>query len=428
MVSAVAMPRLGMSMKEGTVVSWPLRLGDPIEKGQIVVVIESEKTEFEVEATAAGVLRHIYVPEGETVPCGTLLAATTTTTEEPFDAEAFRRENDRPLAPAQKPASKPERAPRPSTASSASPPGSRRPVAPAARALARKLGVELDAVAGTGPGGRVVKEDVEAWVRQREGRVQVAAGVHLEVLRDGSGEPAILLPGFGTDVSSLSPQARLLAESHLVLGVNPHGVGLSDAPVQDEYLIETAADDVAGLSQAPAHVIGASLGAAVAIELALRHPSRVRTLTLLTPFVTASARLLAVLEGWCRVAQAQDAEILTRSLLPWLFSEDLLADAARRERTARGLKTALGRIHAAALERWLAGLRRWSGSRCDALAKISAPTLVVAAGADLLTPGAEEVGSRIPGAKTVSIDGAGHAVAIEAAEQVNQLLAEHVGE
>ncbi len=57
MPAPVAMPRLGMSMREGTVIEWPIAPGERVEKGQTVVVIESEKTEVEVEAIAAGVLR-----------------------------------------------------------------------------------------------------------------------------------------------------------------------------------------------------------------------------------------------------------------------------------------------------------------------------------------------------------------------------------
>jgi pyruvate/2-oxoglutarate dehydrogenase complex dihydrolipoamide acyltransferase (E2) component len=67
------MPKLGMTMEEGRVVAWPLPLGARVEKGRTVLVIDSEKTEAEVEATASGFLRHLYVTVDETVPCGTLL-------------------------------------------------------------------------------------------------------------------------------------------------------------------------------------------------------------------------------------------------------------------------------------------------------------------------------------------------------------------
>ena len=71
---AIAMPKLGMTMEEGTVLEWPLTVGQPVEKGQTVLLIESEKSEVEIEAPASGVLRHTYVDVGVTVPCGTALS------------------------------------------------------------------------------------------------------------------------------------------------------------------------------------------------------------------------------------------------------------------------------------------------------------------------------------------------------------------
>ena len=98
MATPIAMPKLGMTMREGTVVDWPIALGARVDKGQTVLVIESEKAEVDVEATAAGHLRHVYVEVGETVPCGTLLAALAETPDEPFDVDAFRAEHDHPEA------------------------------------------------------------------------------------------------------------------------------------------------------------------------------------------------------------------------------------------------------------------------------------------------------------------------------------------
>jgi len=79
------MPKLGMTMEEGTVVRWEFDVGSHVEKGDVVLVIESEKNEAEVEATRSGTFRHVYVEPGETVPCGTLLAALTEEPEEPFE-------------------------------------------------------------------------------------------------------------------------------------------------------------------------------------------------------------------------------------------------------------------------------------------------------------------------------------------------------
>jgi pimeloyl-ACP methyl ester carboxylesterase len=418
------MPRLGMTMTEGKVLEWPVPPGGRVEKGRTVVIIESEKAEAEVEATASGTLRHIYVePDPErALPCGTLLAALTDTPDEPFDAEAFRREHDRPQIPAAAPLEVPV------SGRSAEPraPAGGAHATPAARALARKHGIDLAAVAGSGPGGRVTREDVAAWLAGRADRVEVAEGVRLEVPTAGEGEPVLLLPGFGADVSVFARQSPALAERYRVLGVNPRGVGLSDAPEASAYDVEQAADDAARVTQGPAHVVGASLGAAVAVELALRHPGRVRSLALVTPFLAMGARGLAVIDAWCRVAERADAEVLARALLPWLFSDSFLADERARERTARGLAEMAGRVPPAVLRRSASGLRAWSGTRREALGAIAAPTLVLVAGGDLLVPEGEALGDAIPAAVTVVVPEAGHALGLEAPEAVNEALLAHL--
>ncbi|HWP64692.1 MAG TPA: lipoyl domain-containing protein, partial [Candidatus Limnocylindria bacterium] len=100
----LAMPKLGMTMTEGRVVAWPVSVGARVEKGAVVLVIETEKSEVEIEAPASGYLRHVYVEADRSVPCGTLLAALTSTPDAPFDADAFRDAHDRPERAAPKPA------------------------------------------------------------------------------------------------------------------------------------------------------------------------------------------------------------------------------------------------------------------------------------------------------------------------------------
>lgn len=426
MPSAIAMPRLGMTMQEGTVVDWPVPLGEHVERGQQVLVIESEKAEVEIEATQSGFLRHVYVEPGETVPCGTLLAALTDTCDEDFDADAFRLEHAGPAADAarQEPAvavpapAKAARAPMPRIGRAA--------VAPAARRRAKELGIDPERVPGSGPGGRVTREDVEAFATHREGLVKVAEGVRLEVPSQGEGDTVLLLPGFGTDVSAFAPQTRVLAERFHVRGVNPRGVGRSDAPENEVYDVATTAEDAAAVIDAPAHVIGTSLGSAAAIELALRHPAKVRSLALLAPLVRASGRLLAVSRMWCTLAATLGPAELADALMPWFFSPGLLADESVRARTQRGLAATLARVPATTLERMAAGMGAWSGTRAAELAGITAPTLVVVAGGDLLVPDGADVAAAIPGARGVTLKSAGHGVGIEAAEEVNTALLEHL--
>jgi pyruvate dehydrogenase E2 component (dihydrolipoamide acetyltransferase) len=429
MATAISMPSLGMTMEEGTIVDWPLEVGAAVARGDIVLVIETEKTETEIEAPASGILRHVYVETGETVPCGALLAAITETADEAFDAEAFRAAEDR--TPEAASGGLQVRSPgRPAgTTTSAKPTVSEaapHPVAPAARAAAKKLGLDPQRIPGTGPGGRVTKQDVEAFAAAREALVPVADGVALEVLKTGAGDAVVLLPGLGTDVSAFVRQTALLAERFHVHGVNPRGVGHSDAPALDAYDVTQTAADAAASYEGAAHVIGASLGAAAALELALAHPERVETLTLITPFVEASARLVAVGRGWQRMAAEARPETLAAALMPWFFSTGLLSDEAAYGRTMRGLAQTLARVPASTVARMVAGLERWSGTRVGDLAGLSVPTLVIGASEDLLSPGAEAIAGAIPGARLVIVEDAGHAVALEAADAVNAAISAHL--
>ncbi len=425
MPHAIAMPRLGMTMQEGTLIEWRVQPGDRIEKGQIVVVIESEKTEVEIEATAPGFVRHIYVEPGTTVPCATVLAALTDAPGEPFDAAAFRAASERGVVrPAAAAPSSVWRAP-------ASPaPGALQargaPITPAARRRAKELGIEAAAVSGSGPGGRVTEEDVEAWAERLRSRVVVRDGVALDVPSQGTGESLLLLPGFGTDVSAFARQIQALAGRFRVRGVNPRGVALSDAPEAEAYTVaEAAADAAALIGRERSHVVGASLGAAVAIELALSHPECVRSLVLVTPFARAGGRLLAVLEAWCTLAAEASPGALAAAIVPWLFSAAFLEDDARRARAVRGLAELVPRVPAATLRRAAAGLRAWSGTRERELGGLKPPTLVIAAADDVLTPHADRVAAAIPGATLVSIPGAGHAVSLESPDAVTHALLAH---
>jgi pyruvate dehydrogenase E2 component (dihydrolipoamide acetyltransferase) len=415
------MPKLGMTMEEGTVVEWRLPVGGRVEKGQLLLVIESEKNEAEIEATASGFLRHVFVEPGAVAPCGALLAALTATADEPFDAAALAAA-EAPAAP--RAAAAPALAPAATAAPAAVRAPERRAIAPAARALAKQLGLDAEVVPGTGPGGRVTKQDVAAYAAARERLVPVAPGLALEVLSEGEGPPLLLLPGFAADASAFALLTPLLAKRFSLLALNPRGVGASDGPAAD---VPTLAGDAAAVLAAraagPAHVLGASLGAAAALELALAHPERVRSLVLVTPFVTATPRLVAAVTAWCRVAAEAGPAVLAHAMAPLLFSDALLADAAPRERMLRGLAAACARIPVETLERTAEALVVWSGTRVKDLARLSVPTLVVAAGADLLTPDAEALARAIPGAGYVAVPGAGHALASEAPRALSDALA-----
>ena len=297
-----------------------------------------------------------------------------------------------------------------------------------ARSLARRLGIDPEAVVGTGPGGRVTKQDVEAHAAARERLVTVAKKASPSRCYARAKAIPCCCCRASEPTSPASPsRRRALAEHYTVVAVNPRGVGLvrctGASPLRR---CDGSAADAASVLDAPAHVVGASLGAAVALELALSHADQVRSLTLITPFVEATPRLLAVTQAWCQIAAQADAETLARALAPWIFSEDLLADDTIRERMLRGLVASVARVPATTLERTAEGIAAWSGSRSNDLGKIDVPCLLLTAGADLLTPHADTLAAAIPGAKCIAFPGSGHALAIEASDGVSEAIRSHI--
>ncbi|MBM4336658.1 MAG: 2-oxo acid dehydrogenase subunit E2 [Deltaproteobacteria bacterium] len=147
------MPSLGADMDRGTILRWYKQPGDRIERGEIVVLVDTDKAEIEVESFGAGWLDAVLVNEGETVPVGTAIARIRTGAGEP----------ERPTAPAARPAATvPTPAPVPPTPPRVAPPaGSRVHASPLARRIAADLGVDLARVTGSGPEGAITREDVE---------------------------------------------------------------------------------------------------------------------------------------------------------------------------------------------------------------------------------------------------------------------------
>jgi pyruvate dehydrogenase E2 component (dihydrolipoamide acetyltransferase) len=150
-------------MEEGTIVAWHKQPGDRVERGDVLAEIETDKATMDLEAYDAGVLEQIVVPAGETVPIGTVVAV----------VGSGEGAAAAPAAPAKVPAEVAAPVPAPAPA----PPGNgeRVKASPMARAVARDLGVDLSTLAGSGPGGRIVKADVESALRAPTAEPALAA-------------------------------------------------------------------------------------------------------------------------------------------------------------------------------------------------------------------------------------------------------------
>ena len=162
MIREVFMPALSSTMTEGKIVSWVKSAGDKVEKGETVVVVESDKADMDVESFYEGYLAIIMVPAGEVAPVGAAIALVAETEAE--IAEAQKQGSAAPAAPSPAPSPAPVSA---ATASgglqqNVSRQNGRSVVSPRARKLAKELKVDLNTIKGSGPHGRIVAEDVEA--------------------------------------------------------------------------------------------------------------------------------------------------------------------------------------------------------------------------------------------------------------------------
>jgi pyruvate dehydrogenase E2 component (dihydrolipoamide acetyltransferase)/2-oxoglutarate dehydrogenase E2 component (dihydrolipoamide succinyltransferase) len=156
MARDIAIPKLGMTMKEAKLVAWMFNEGDRVEKGGIVMQVETAKVTHDVEAQDTGFL-HILVPPGETHPVGYAVGQLAETEAE---LAALQAETPAPDVTAAAPVEKAAEPAAPAPAPAAGPKGKVR-ISPLAKRLAEEHNLDYTTIAGSGPNGRIVKEDVE---------------------------------------------------------------------------------------------------------------------------------------------------------------------------------------------------------------------------------------------------------------------------
>lgn len=161
------MPKFGLTMHEGTIQRWLKSEGEEVRAGEPLFEVETEKVLYEVEAPASGVLAKILFPASSTVPIRTVIAVIAEAGEEPGEVASRYGARASQAAPPRAPAPTSE-----AKTDAASRPGAGGRATPAARKLAERLGVALGAVRGTGPGGRITREDVERVAGGGEGGVR----------------------------------------------------------------------------------------------------------------------------------------------------------------------------------------------------------------------------------------------------------------
>jgi pyruvate dehydrogenase E2 component (dihydrolipoamide acetyltransferase) len=208
MALEIRMPALSPTMEEGTLARWLVKVGDTIQSGDIMAEIETDKATMEFEAVDEGVIAEILIAAGtDNVKVGTVIARLAVEGEEAAPAS--------PPAPA--PASSPAAAPAPAPAPAAEGPAA----TPTARRLAEHSGIDLASITGTGPKGKITKEDVEAAIAAGGASAPAPAPAPA-----ASPAPAAAAPAGERVIAS--PLAKRIAEARgislaLVTGSGPNG-------------------------------------------------------------------------------------------------------------------------------------------------------------------------------------------------------------
>ena len=173
MASNVLMPKMGYDMEEGKILRWLKNEGDAVKKSEPIAEIETDKVAIEIEAFTAGVLAKILTPAGEIAQVGApigIIAAPGEKVEAPAARTPEAAAKADAVAPAKPAGAAPAKPEGGAPAREAAPPAAgadqRLKASPLAKKVAADLGVELDGLAGTGPGGRIVRRDVEEAATQ----------------------------------------------------------------------------------------------------------------------------------------------------------------------------------------------------------------------------------------------------------------------
>lgn len=338
MPTEVIMPKVDMDMARGRIVAWHVEEGAAAEKGAPLFDIETDKAAMEVESPASGRLHH-RAPEGSERPIGAPVAWLYAEDEAVGDAPEERADDaaddaadgdgdadgdaggDRPDRAGAAPA--PEAPPPGDEAAKAHAPARAR-ATPAARRLAREAGIDLADLAGTGPRGRVQAADVTARApaaqipparaRARGGALAVTTG------GAGTGTPVVLLHGLAADGAIWRPVERFLDHRPIVrIDLPAHGASPLRAPAGFAALAAELRAAFDGLGLERAHLIGHSLGGALALALADTRARRVASLTLIAPAGLGPEIDGDALAGLLRASAPE-------SLAPWL--RRMVADEA----------------------------------------------------------------------------------------------------
>lgn len=362
----IVMPKWGLSMAEGKLASWLMKDGDSVKAGDQLLEVETDKIAGAVEASEGGILRRRIGQEDTIYPIKTLIGVVADADVPDADIDAFVGSYVVPVA----------------------------------------------------------EEGEEEAAGPRYEFADTAAG-RLRYTKRGSGDNTVLLiHGFGGDLDNWLFNADALAEGATVCALDLPGHGQSTKKVDEPT--------VAGLAKAAlsfmdtvkidkAHLVGHSMGGAVAIEVARQAKPRVKSVTLISSAGLGPDINMDYIDGFVASASRRDLKPVLENLFAdsGLVSRQMVDDLLKYKRLD-GVGDAL-----TALKNGVFAGGRQAAMLADALAASGVPALVVWGAEDKIVPAAHATAAK--GAKVEIIEGAGHMVQMEQAGRVNGLIKVMIG-
>jgi len=252
-----------------------------------------------------------------------------------------------------------------------------------------------------------------------------ANGLDIYYIESGTGAPVLWIQGLGAEHTAWSAQLARFSAAYRCIAPDSRDVGRSARAAAPYTLGDVAADYAAllrGLDAAPAHVVGLSLGGAVAQRLALDYPEVVRSLTLVSTFAHQGPRQRELLIAWREIYARVDVVTFYRQANCWLFSDRFFARPRNVENVLRYVAESPYTQEPDAFARQIdAALAHDARAR---LPELRVPTLVVVGEQDPLAPPslARELAAAIPGARLEIMPDAPHSLNLERQIEFNRLL------